>query len=539
VPQGSRTTAADITGRRGGVLSSRAAGFLALAAPTALAAGLSFYDLGTRSIWVDESASIAISSQHGGALSAALAHDGGNMLAYYAVLHVLIRAFGNGIVVLRAPSAIAAAFTVALVSLLAKRLFTTAVAAAAGVLSAVSLPLVFWGQDARAYALMTALVAASFLAFVHLVDRDPAQPPSKWAFACYVVATTLAMYMGFIAILVVPAQLLSLVCHRRRWRPVALALAISALLCIPLAVLAAGRGAAQLFWVPKPDLSGLAQVVEELTSSGLQPQFPLTATSFVLMVLSLAMLVVALGASVRALRRNDEKGRGFALVLLVGWLVVPFLLALVESELGQSVFVARNLLISLPPAGILLALVALGMPSAQHSSDAKNKPWRAGPVLVAVLVALRALQLAPSYGTSPENWHSAVSYVLARSEPGDCIAFYPSDGRMAFEYYIGQDSRAVSSAPRPVLPTEAFGKVTPYVEDYASLSPTAVSQLAAGCSRIFLVVSHEGSANGPPESVTHFNRYLKLRAALEARYAAHSTASFGYADPVDVELLAR
>ena len=165
-----------------------------------------------------------------------MAHDGGNMLVYYAILHVLIAAFGNGILVIRTPSAIASACTVALASLFAKRFFGNAVAAATGLVSAVSLPLVFWGQDARAYAIMTALVAGSFLAFAALVEAEPGTRASRWAFACYVAATTLSLYMSFIAVLVVPAQLLALACYRRRLR-----LVLSAAGGLGAVVRAAGR----------------------------------------------------------------------------------------------------------------------------------------------------------------------------------------------------------------------------------------------------------------------------------------------------------
>ena len=47
-------------------------------------------ELTTRSLWLDEAATVAIASQHGAAFGAALAHDGGNMLGYYGLMHVLI-----------------------------------------------------------------------------------------------------------------------------------------------------------------------------------------------------------------------------------------------------------------------------------------------------------------------------------------------------------------------------------------------------------------------------------------------------------------
>ena len=92
------------------------------------------------------------------------------MLGYYAVLHVLIGWFGDGAFVIRLASVIAAGAAAAAVGLLGLRLFDRRVALAAGLLTAVSLPLVFWGQDARGYAAMVALVAGSFVAFAAIVD---------------------------------------------------------------------------------------------------------------------------------------------------------------------------------------------------------------------------------------------------------------------------------------------------------------------------------------------------------------------------------
>ena len=61
-----------------------------------LAIALCLYELTTRSLWLDEAATVAIASQHGSALWHAMTHDGGNMLGYYALLHVLIGWFGDG-----------------------------------------------------------------------------------------------------------------------------------------------------------------------------------------------------------------------------------------------------------------------------------------------------------------------------------------------------------------------------------------------------------------------------------------------------------
>jgi hypothetical protein len=525
----------------------------AVLAPGALAAGLSFYQLGTRSLWLDESASVTIAAQHGAALGAAMARDGGNMLAFYALLHVLIAGFGNGVIVIRTPSAVAAVATVVLVCVLAKRFFDRRVAVVSGLLTAVSLPLVYWGQDARAYAPMIAFVAASFLAFAAVLDAGPGTRSGRRRIVVYVVVTTLAMYMSFVTVLVVPAQLASLVCRRGRLRAAGAAVASTAVCCVPLAVLAHGRGSAQLFWVPKPNISAFDQVAEALTSAAFPPDFARTATSAALLWVSIVALV---GAAFIAFRVPGRPAGGraggyfesrFPQVLLFAWLVVPVVLAGFESIVGQSIFTPRNLLVSLPPVSILFAWAAVGrrapglppVPARAPAGTPQSlQRWGGAPgwLAVAVLLTLRALQLAPTYGVSPEDWKAATSFVVARAEPGDCIAFYPSDGEMAFEYYIGGSATSEARAPRPVLPVTTWGAVTPYVERYVTLSPHEIAAVSGSCRRLWLVASHQGLSDGPPVSVEHLRRYVRLQSALGARMSVLSASSFGYADPVDVEL---
>lgn len=518
--------------RPGAARSGRRAEIAVVTLPTLLAGALTFYGLPGRSLWIDEAATATIAAQHGAALGAAMARDGGNMLAYYGLLHVLIGLFGNGTIVLRLPSALATAGTVALVSVIARRLFDRRVALCSGVLSAVSLPLVYWGQDARAYAPMAALVAASFLAFIALVDPDRGGRGSRAAWTVYVVVTTAALYTSLVAVLVVPAQLVALARRRGRLRPVLSAVAVVAACCVPLAVLAEQRGSGQLFWVPKPSLTGLGQVAGALTSATFQPNFPVTATSNVLLALSLAVLAGAGVMMARGLARRGDERAAFSHLLLLSWLVVPVVLAWLESSVGQSIFLARNLLVSLPPVGIVLAWAIAG-PHVPRSAGWSALSWSG----LAALVALRSLQLAPSYGVSPENWRAAAQYVLARAEPRDCIAFYPSDGRMAFEYYLGTRTAAARRPPRSILPVLPWGVVRPYVEQYVTLPRPELAHVAARCPRLWFVASHQGQWNGPPVSRVHYTRYLALGAALAGQYADHRTVAFGYAAPVEVELL--
>lgn len=524
-------------------LPARGRDWLALGIPGAIAAVLCFIEISGRSIGFDEAATVTIAGQHGSALGSAIAHDGGNMSGYYVLLHVLIGVLGNGELVIRFPSALASIATVVLIGAIGRRLFGRRAAFAAGLLTAVSLPLVFWAQNARGYALMVAFVSAAFLVLIPLAAPGDEQTPRarRLGWIAFVLLMTLATYSSFVAVLVIPAQLLALLPadRRHRLREFALALVSMAVLCIPLIVLAIHRGSSQLFWVPRPTRKVEVQVLQSLTSAGLQPSFHRTATTTPLLILTVLLLIAVAAGIVRAWRAGE---RVWGEALVVAWLVVPVAIALIYSLFFQPVFLPRNLLMSVPAVGLLLgAGLTRTLPTRPHLHTLSRLPTRAaflGPALLVVLIGGRALQLAPSYGVSPEPWQQASAYVLGRARPGDCVAFYPLDGRMAFQYYVGTSPSADRRAPRSILPVLPWGEVHSDVEAYVTLTRTQIAQRAAGCRRMWFVSSHEGQADGPARSRANRAEFFELRRRLESEFGKGPITQLGYASAVHVQLLA-
>ncbi len=505
--------------------AGRYAGWAAVAGPAVLAAVLFSYQITGRSLGFDEGATVAIVSGHGSALWSAIAHDGGNMSGYYLLLHVLTGAFGNGLLVLRLPSALASVATVALVGVIANRLFGRLAALVAGMLAAVSLPLIYWAQTARGYALMVAFVCAAYVAFIALSDPSEGETPGRWPWIAYVVAMTLAMYSSFVAVLVVPAQLVVLIHRRGALRRVGSALAAVAVCCLPLAILAIHRGSGQLFWVTRPTRMVDMQVLQSLTSAGLAPSFHHRATTYVLMWATVAAMVALVVDTARRARRGEQV---WGMAMTLSWCFVPAALSFVYSLVWQPIFVPRNLLMSTPAVGLALGAAICG------------RRWPgvlAAVALPAVLVA-RALPVGAAYGVSPEPWRAVTALVLAKSQPGDCIAFYPLDGRMAFRYYVaaaGDPGR--SPAPHSILPAVRWGMDRPYVEDYATLSRAEIARRARGCRRLWFVSSHEGEPNGPAAARAHRAQWLRLDAELERVFGSGPMHKYGYASAIHVQLL--
>jgi mannosyltransferase len=395
-----------------------------------------------RSLGFDEGATVAIASQHGHALWHGIAHDGGNMSGYYLLIHLLIGAFGDSEWVLRLPSVLAAAATAGLVAALAQMLFDRRVAWVASLLCAVSLPIVYWGQTVRGYAPMLAFATLGMLAFVGLVRAAERGGGRVWAWAAlYVVAMGLGAYCSFVAVLVVPAQIVAALWRPRAWRPLLAALVVLALSGIPLAILAVRRGSGQLFWVPRPNRQIEDQVLQSLTGSGLESSFRATFVTIGGWVLTMLVVVALLVLAIRAWRAGPatrpEPLTGWPVALVLLWALLAPVLVFLAGLAGERLFEPRNLLASVPAVALALAVAIC---------DRRLPRWAAATGLVLAFV-IRVVPLAAAYDVSPEPWQQVTAEVLAQTRPGDCVTFYPEDGRNPFRYYAAR-SAALSRAPR-------------------------------------------------------------------------------------------
>ncbi|HWD84766.1 MAG TPA: hypothetical protein VG321_03370 [Solirubrobacteraceae bacterium] len=491
-----------------------------------LAAGLTAYRLSTRSLWLDEGASIAIVSQHGAGLWRAIRHDGGNMLVYYLLLHVLVDWFGSAVAVVRAPSVVADAVTAGLTAVLAWRLLARrGVALSAGLLCALSLPLVFWGQDARGYALMVALATAALLAFTAIVQA-PGRAPRPATIA-YVVLSLLSMYVSFYAGLILLAELAVLPLFRHRARLIGGCLVLVAVGCIPLSVLALQRGSGQLFWVDPvtPAIAGRAGLV--LISSGLPPNFHITAITIaacavtIALALAVGVRLVVLHVRFRRLAWRGEPASTGAWIA-GSWLIVPIVVMLAAAVAGEPIELARSVILLIPVVGLLLA----------WGLDLPGRARFLGIGAIVLLLVMRALVVAPTYRATPENWKAAAFQVARASRSGDCILFYPQDGRMLFDYYRREDPGIQRLTP--VLPDAPWNVVRPYVEQYTVPSAARLDQIERSCPRLWVVASHEGHRPGPQASERDLTRYHALLADLGHAFGHQQRRTFGYAAPIYV-----
>ena len=535
--------------RRGSAGGRRPASPIVIA--TLTGALLCAIDLGTRSLWLDEGSTFAIVSQNGAALWRGIAHDGGNMFLYYVVMHFVIAWFGDATWVMRLPSVIATAATGGLVAALSLRLFpgNRRLATLAGLLAVASLPLVYWGQNARGYAWLVTLSVASFLALAVILQTPRDRAPSRGAVAAYVISTLGAVYIGYDVTLLIPAQLALLLIYRERARLVISCMALTMVLSTPLVVLAVERGSSQLFWVTSLSWRTAGQALLTMISAMLPGDFHETVMTLpAVILLGLAVIAALLAAgrpALRALRsRRPRSHQALPLLFVMGWVVVPIVLTVIAYGAGEPIELPRVSILEIPPVALLLAWTLL-RPARTPLLG------RLGLLGAGLLLAVRLAQVIPTYGVSPEQWQQATAYVLKKTpatKPA-CIIFYAQDGRESFDYYVLRDTgSAVTMNPatpspvpglRPVLPAVGFGAVKPYVEQYLTLDAAQRARVAGECPRLWLIASHQGSALGTPASRANLRRYLHLEHGLRALYPHMVLRTFGWSAPIHVRLLYR
>jgi hypothetical protein len=264
-----------------------------------------------------------------------------------------------------------------------------------------------------------------------------------------------------------------------------------------------------------------------LISTGMPPIFHLTALDLIAAAVTLLVGSAVIAVAVSGVRRSGRASMPGPRWLALSWLLVPVLVMLAASLAGEPVELGRAVILVIPAVAILLAA----------GLDTPRLPWAIGWGGLALLLAMRILALAPTYGTQPENWQAAAAHVASVSRPGACLFFYPEDGRMPFDYYLQGTPAAARLTPAyPALP---WSMVRPYVENYSLPSAAGLTGIVRRCPQLWVIASHQGHRPGPPASVRDLQRYHGLLAGLRARYPRVHRSKFGYAAVIHLTLFSR
>jgi mannosyltransferase len=268
----------------------------------------------------------------------------------------------------RSLSVVAAVVCVPAVYALGARLFGTPAGLLAALLISTNVFFLEYAQVARSYALVTLLITLSSYFFV-----AEFQSPGVSSRSGYVLFSVLAFHAHAFAIWVLLVQLLTLVAFRRReavTRTWLIAFGLTGVLIAPMAYAMKRTGGSGLYWIEDPDLGAIPATYAQLAGN------------------SFLHLAIVIAACVLALRpAAHSRPLAFGLAFTASWAFLPALATYVASQVGQPIFVAKYLIVSLP-AFVLLAAGAI----------VNVRPRVAAIVAACLLVALSVPELRSYYG---------------------------------------------------------------------------------------------------------------------------------------------
>ena len=472
-----------------------------MAAATGLAALVVFRHLGTKPLWLDEAVSVSVAGRHLGGLLSVLPHQDANAGLYYLVLHGWLR-LGHGAAFIRAPSAVAFVITAGLAAWAGCRRGGIWLGTALGLLVVTNRQLVFYGQEARPYAISVLFAAAATAALL----ADEERPAAR----CYVAATVAALYTNLFAGLFVGAQGLAVIVgFRRRGRAVPPVFwrcwIAAALAALPLAALMVGRERAQISWVPRPSFAALRGTVVDLGNG---------AVGLAVLV-GLALLAVAEASSAvprEAGRRwpgadprpgggprsgGDRPaaagpGQRRAVAVLGAAFVVP---PLVLWSVGQAVptFVDRYIVSS---ALGIIGLAALGVAALRRWAGATAAALALAVAAAPGAVAVLRLERAPF---KYENPPAVVATITGGTQAGDAVGFGGGGLRTVIDLYRPPGSAFPTDISLAAGPPGGGQRVYAPETDAITLR-----RRLAGVTRLWLVTDpsdHRYPSSGPLATV--------------------------------------
>jgi mannosyltransferase len=408
---------------------ARSRAFWIVAGVTALAAVLRFATLGVQSYHHDEivTASRVLRDGFGHAMDAVGFSESAPPL-YYALAWIWTQATGTGEFGLRSLSALAGVATVPVAYLIGLELRGRRAGLWAAALVAVNPMLLWYSQEARAYALFALLCATSLLYCVRALRRGSRRDFTLWG-----IASALALATHYFAVFPVAAEAVWLLRRRGRAGLAGLGIvALSALALAPLAIHQMSSGHAE--WIGNFSLGHRLWETATTFFAGetgdiiARPEHPALA----LVPLALALAALALLAA----RGDREQRRAAAIPLSVSLAAVGVPLALALLAPGKDYVLARNLLPALVP---LLLAVAIGL-----TSPAAR---RLGTVLGAALLAY-SLAFCVWASFSPDlqrpDW-SAVAGRLGEPRAPRAIVTWAL-GEASLRYYLSTGAIQVAPA---------------------------------------------------------------------------------------------
>jgi mannosyltransferase len=390
---------------------------LPLAVLTVIAAALRFSTLDLQSYWLDETFTAIFTGRDLDGLLSGVADAESTPPLYYLLAWVWAWVFGTGEVGLRSLSALLGTATVPAAYLAGSALLSRRAGLIAAAMVAVSPLMVWYSQEARAYALLALLGAVCLWLFVRALDDPQRRQLLAWG-----LVAALAVLTHYYALFLVGPMAIWLLVRAGPTRWVVAAVAAPVVVAgalTPLALAQHGHGGASAV-----SAEPLAERVEATARKFLTGEYggPVGGLTHLAALLVLAAVLLLIARGTPALRRRAAIAAGLGAFAVVA----PLIAALA----GVDYFTSRYPLAAWLP----LALVcAAGMATR----------GRLGPLLAVLLCGL-LLAISVAVSLDPElqrdDWRS-MAEALEPQQEARAIVVAPYPGFVPLDFYLPGASR--------------------------------------------------------------------------------------------------
>jgi mannosyltransferase len=418
-----------------------------------------------------------------------------NMSLYYVLLRAWLH-FGQSPFFIRSLSVAISAASIPAIYWLATMLYDRRVGLSAAALLALNAYDIRYAQEARSYALLVLLGTLSSGFLVAWLRQ-----PTRRHWRGYLVASILAVYAHFYALLLLGAHWLALGWAgrpglgperpgeagglRRAW--IAIGVAV-----LPLLIFVAKTGAGPIRWIERPGIRDLWNLSVYVTNG-----FPA--------IYVLACLAAAFPRR-KGLWARHGNWETWRVQFLFLWLLFPVVLTLVLS-FARPVFLPRYMIFCLPA---LLILTGAGLVSVP--------PKWLGAVLVGGTLLLSGRMIPYVYrhdfDTERDGAGAATNFVLDHTQAGDAIIFHIASTRVPYEFFrslrAGENTASPKFSsrlgPEILFPRHAAGLAYP---DFTG-KPSAdfLRETVPGHRRLWVMLMNNGTAEKPDPTTAMLTELL-------------------------------
>jgi mannosyltransferase len=481
------------------IVSHRAA--LALAAITLAAMLLRLWNLSAKSLWIDETFSIGMVSQHWPSFAYTILFVQPNMEVFYLLLKLLASvtpaAWQQGEFFWRLLPALAGAACVPATFALARRLAPAHIALIAAAFVATNEFMVEYSQQARGYTLFVLIQILSWLMLVRW--REGERRALAW-FAALAALGFLTQAFETIFLLAQISFILIIALRRGtlpRWTALLALAPVGIIIVLRFPIYAAHPD--QVAWIPRPTLSDLYHGMRQIVGGDGGEPSHIGALLLVLVFAGALILAVIALLGWRDVAKTPVAplDRVEAALLALCWFAIPIAVTWVGSQV-KPVWVTRYLAPCSIAAAVILALAlhwgAEQLPAIQ---------WRGVLISAATLLILTAaLKPLHDYQVRPgwEDWRGAAQMVNANFQSGDGIVCYDNQWGcdFGFSHYF-----ATFGGPAHLDPGApgAFSWATYALPNREAIfaqavAPAALAQYLAAHPRVWVLLGHFTSGVG-------------------------------------------